>query len=65
MTRYNSLILTGDSNDFQVSATDETGTLPMEIHSGNTYGVQFHPESIGSQGGMKLLAEFLQRVAHC
>jgi anthranilate synthase component 1 len=64
MTRYNSLVLSGEG-DLLVTATDETGTLPMEIRDGNTYGVQFHPESIGSQNGMAVLEEFLNRVAHC
>ena len=64
MTRYNSLILSGTGN-ISVTSKDETSTLPMEIRDGNTYGVQFHPESIGSEGGMDLLAEFLRRIAHC
>ena len=64
MTRYNSLVLSGNGG-IAVTATDETGTLPMEIRDGNTYGVQFHPESIGSQNGMAVLEEFLNRVAHC
>ena len=37
----------------------------MEIKDGNTYGVQFHPESVGSQNGMLVLAEFLKRASHC
>lgn len=64
MTRYNSLVLRG-KGDISVTANDETGTLPMEIRDGNTYGLQFHPESIGSVGGMEVLSEFLRRVAHC
>jgi anthranilate/para-aminobenzoate synthase component II len=64
MTRYNSLILSG-KGDLEITSTDETGSLPMEIKDGNTYGVQFHPESIGSQNGMIVLAEFLKRAAHC
>ena len=63
MTRYNSLILQGDS-EVLVSATDETGTIPMEICFDNAYGVQFHPESIGSPNGMSVLINFLNRVAH-
>ncbi|MDP7374740.1 MAG: aminodeoxychorismate/anthranilate synthase component II [Candidatus Poseidoniaceae archaeon] len=63
MTRYNSLVLVGPG-DLEVTAFDETGTLPMEIRDGNTYGVQFHPESIGSKKGMLVLAEFLRRIAH-
>ena len=64
MTRYNSLVLSGNG-EISVTANDETGTLPMEIRDGNTYGLQFHPESIGSDGGMEVLSEFLHRVAHC
>jgi len=64
MTRYNSLILAG-KGDLEITSTDETGSLPMEIKDGNAYGVQFHPESIGSQNGMLVLAEFLKRAAHC
>ena len=64
MTRYNSLILNGEG-DVKVTATDETGALPMEIRDGNTYGVQFHPESIGSPNGMAVLVEFLTRASHC
>ncbi|MCH1527816.1 MAG: chorismate-binding protein [Candidatus Poseidoniaceae archaeon] len=64
MTRYNSLILNGEGN-VKVTATDETGALPMEIRDGNTYGVQFHPESIGSPNGMAVLVEFLTRASHC
>ncbi|GIR00490.1 MAG: hypothetical protein CM15mP9_1930 [Methanobacteriota archaeon] len=63
MTRYNSLVLAG-SGELEITSSDETGTLPMEIKDGNTYGIQFHPESIGSQKGMLVLAEFLRRVAH-
>lgn len=64
MTRYNSLVLSGKGN-LEVTATDETGTLPMEIQDGNAYGVQFHPESIGSPNGMAVLEEFLIRASHC
>lgn len=64
MTRYNSLTLVQNDARY-VTATDETGTLPMEICDGNTYGVQFHPESVGSEQGMAVLVEFLNRVAHC
>ncbi len=64
MTRYNSLVLSGEG-EIRVTATDETGALPMEIRDGNTYGVQFHPESIGSPNGMAVLEEFLNRASHC
>ena len=64
MTRYNSLVLSGNG-EIEVTSTDETGVLPMEIRDGNTYGVQFHPESIGSPNGMLVFAEFLTRASHC
>ena len=58
-------MLVWGTGNVSITSSDETGTLPMEIRDGNTYGVQFHPESIGSEEGMEVLAEFLHRVAHC
>jgi anthranilate synthase/aminodeoxychorismate synthase-like glutamine amidotransferase len=64
-TRYHSLVVDPDSvpAELAVTATAEDGTvmglrhreLPVE-------GVQFHPESILTQGGHKLLANFLERA---
>ena len=67
MTRYNSLTLSGKPNSLSITSTDETGLLPMAVtnHHSQTYGVQFHPESIGSPEGMALLGEFLHRASHC
>ena len=67
MTRYNSLILTGKPNTLSITSTDDTGKLPMAVtnHHSQTYGIQFHPESIGSPEGMALLGEFLLRASHC
>ncbi len=67
MTRYNSLVLSGNPNSLKITSTDNTGLLPMAItnQEKQIYGVQFHPESIGSPEGMALLGEFLQRAAHC
>ena len=67
MTRYNSLVLSGNPNSLTITSTDNTGLLPMAItnQAKQIYGVQFHPESIGSPEGMALLGEFLQRAAHC
>lgn len=67
MTRYNSLILTGKPNTLSITSTDDTGQLPMAVtnHHSQTYGIQFHPESIGSPEGMALLGEFLLRASHC
>lgn len=61
MTRYNSLILSGESNQLQVNITDETGRLIMGLTDGNNvHGLQFHPESIGSVNGSELIADFLR-----
>ena len=61
MTRYNSLILSGESNKLQVNITDDTGRLIMGLTDGNNvHGLQFHPESIGSVNGSELIANFLR-----
>jgi anthranilate synthase/aminodeoxychorismate synthase-like glutamine amidotransferase len=64
--RYHSLLVDADSipSCLEVSARTAEGevmglrhrTLPIE-------GIQFHPESIGTPEGKKLLANFLRQVA--
>jgi anthranilate synthase/aminodeoxychorismate synthase-like glutamine amidotransferase len=66
-TRYHSLVVAPDSvpPDLEVSATTEDGTimglrhrtLPVE-------GVQFHPESVLTAGGLRLMANWLARCGH-
>jgi len=66
MTRYNSLtLLTADFHDHPtivVDATDDTKSLVMGLRStgASVFGVQFHPESVGSQSGVHILAKFLE-----
>jgi anthranilate synthase len=66
MTRYNSLtLLTADFQNHPtivVDATDDTKSLVMGLHSteASVFGVQFHPESVGSQSGAHILAKFLE-----
>ncbi len=61
MTRYNSLILSGEPIRFEVNITDATGSLIMGLTDGkNVHGLQFHPESIGSVDGCELIADFLR-----
>ncbi len=61
MTRYNSLILSGEPNQFEINITDETGRLIMGLTDGKSvHGLQFHPESIGSVKGCELIADFLR-----
>jgi anthranilate synthase/aminodeoxychorismate synthase-like glutamine amidotransferase len=60
--RYHSLALHQTNDDLQVLATDAaTGNIPMAVGSPNlpVWGVQFHPESCGSQGGWRILENFL------
>ena len=60
--RYHSLALHQTNDDLQVLATDAaTGKIPMALGSPNlpVWGVQFHPESCGSQEGWRILENFL------
>ncbi len=70
MTRYNSLtLLSSDCHEdsmMVVDATDATKSLVLAIRSKShpVFGVQFHPESIGSQSGTLILDAFLNSQAH-
>jgi len=61
-TRYHSLIVERETLPDCLAITAETGGLIMGLqHKGlNVHGVQFHPESIASQHGHRLLKNFLQ-----
>lgn len=64
-TRYHSLILDKPSIPDCLKITAETSDniimgLAHKIRP--IYGVQFHPESIASQGGYKLFANFIERA---
>jgi anthranilate synthase/aminodeoxychorismate synthase-like glutamine amidotransferase len=61
--RYHSLVIDPQSlpADLQVTATTSNGTIMAVAHkSWPMWGVQFHPESILTEGGYTLLANFLQ-----
>lgn len=66
MTRYNSLThLTADAivnPNVVVDATDDTKSLVLGLRlKGNpVFGVQFHPESVGSSSGEIILSKFLE-----
>ena len=64
-TRYHSLIIEEKtlSKDFIVNARTEDGSIMGIQHSKlNVSGVQFHPESIMTEDGKKLLSNFLNTI---
>ncbi len=62
-TRYHSLIVARDSlpNSLAITAESDDGlVMGIEHHERPLHGVQFHPESIASEHGHALLANFLR-----
>lgn len=62
VTRYHSLIVANDTTNSQlsISALSASGEImALEHTSLPLYGVQFHPESIMSEYGLQILANFL------
>jgi anthranilate synthase/aminodeoxychorismate synthase-like glutamine amidotransferase len=65
-TRYHSLIVERESlpEEVVVTAWTPDGTVMGLRHTRHpTYGVQFHPESVLTKEGRKILSNFLRRVA--
>ncbi len=65
-TRYHSLMLDRDSipDTLRVTGWAEDGeVMAVEHRTLPVYGVQYHPESIMTEGGKLLLASFLRGVA--
>lgn len=64
VTRYHSLAVTGLPPELQVTATvSEAGqdtVMALQHRDLPVYGVQFHPESILTEGGHRLLRNFLK-----
>ena len=62
-TRYHSLIVDSESlpSCFEITATLEDSTIMAISHKEykNLHGVQFHPESVLTQFGHKLISNFL------
>jgi len=62
--RYHSLVIARDSlgEDFVITAESVESKLIMAIQHKEypLYGVQFHPESIGTKDGLELLKRFLE-----
>jgi anthranilate synthase/aminodeoxychorismate synthase-like glutamine amidotransferase len=66
-TRYHSLIVEEDGlpDCLEVTARSEDGIIMGLRHREcDIYGVQFHPESILTTGGHRLLANFIGAVSH-
>jgi anthranilate synthase component 2 len=64
-TRYHSLVIAPASvpPDLKVTATSEDGEIMAVQHASNpVYGVQFHPESVLSEQGYRLLDHFLHGI---
>jgi len=61
-TRYHSLIIRGDSLPDCLEKTAWCGDLIMGVRHREhpVHGVQFHPESILTEGGKTLLGNFLE-----
>ena len=70
MTRYNSLTLLSSDNHKDssviIDATDATKSLVLAIRSKKhpVFGLQFHPESVGSESGTLIVDAFLNYQAH-
>jgi anthranilate synthase component 2 len=66
VVRYHSLAVrrNGLPNALKVDAETADGEIMAVSHATRpVFGVQFHPESIGSQFGKVMLANFLKRAA--
>jgi len=63
-TRYHSLIVDKNSLPSNIQAiaysTDDDEIMALKIKDKEIYGVQFHPESIMSQYGHKMIGNFLE-----
>ncbi|MEC8109623.1 MAG: aminodeoxychorismate/anthranilate synthase component II [Pseudomonadota bacterium] len=67
VTRYHSLVVDESDlpDDLTVTARTEAGAIMGISHnSAEIHGVQFHPESIASVAGYRILAQFLDICGH-
>ena len=67
VSRYHSLIVDHESlpDCLEVISSTDAGIIMGVQHKTHpTFGVQFHPESIASENGYRILANFLQMTGH-
>ncbi len=63
VVRYHSLVIDQRSipSNLEVISIDDKGEVMAIAHRTNpTYGVQFHPESISTEGGLKIFENFIK-----
>ena len=62
--RYHSIVVTDMPDDFEVIAktTDDQEIMAIQHKQLPIYDLQFHPESIGSPDGLKMIENFVRLV---
>ncbi|EFQ57922.1 aminodeoxychorismate/anthranilate synthase component II [Streptococcus downei] len=62
--RYHSIVVEDLSQEFQVTARskDDQEIMAIQHRQLPIFGLQFHPESIGSPSGLKMLENFVKLV---
>ncbi len=62
--RYHSIVVTEMPEEFEVVAktTDDQKIMAIQHKSLPIYGLQFHPESIGSPDGLQMIENFVRLV---
>ena len=61
VARYHSLIASGESKELKVTACNsDSEIMAVEHIKYPIYGIQFHPESILTEDGMKIIKNFLR-----
>jgi anthranilate synthase component 2 len=57
--RYHSLAVLRPPNGFEITAVSEDGVV-MGLRRGDIYGVQFHPESVLTEDGLRIIRNFVE-----
>ena len=62
--RYHSIVVTDLPKGFEVVAktTDDQEIMAIQHQELPIYGLQFHPESIGTPDGLQMIEQFVQLV---